>query len=101
MSQPKQTFRNWAGDPHHNPDALRSYPATLAALLAAGGALRYREGVLWPNPGVTPQRASTVWAAFADALRYLDLETFEAIVQGEKARDGTTERGCLRAANGS
>src|SRR2546425_13242043 len=59
------TFRNPInGDWHFGTQDLRRYPATLAVLLAAAGALYYREGNLWTNLGLSGPKAGLVGHAF-------------------------------------
>jgi hypothetical protein len=64
---------------------LRRYPATLTVLLAAAGAMHYREGNLWSHLDLSGPRAGLVGHAFAQALRFLGLETFEELVEEERA----------------
>jgi hypothetical protein len=64
---------------------LRRYPATLAVLLAAAGTLHYREGNLWSHLDVSGPKAVLVGRAFLMALRVLRLETFDALVEDERA----------------
>jgi hypothetical protein len=81
-----RTFKNPnGGEWRFSAPDLRQYPATLAVLLAAAGALYYREGNLWSHLGLSGPRAGLVGHAFTDALRLLGLETFEALVEDEKA----------------
>ncbi len=64
---------------------LRLYPATLAVLLATAGALKYRQGELWPAIGVVGPKAAQVGQAFMDALHLLRLETFDTLMEHERA----------------
>jgi hypothetical protein len=81
-----QTFRSSIdGELHFASRDLRRYPATLVVLLASAGALHYREGDLWSCLGLSGPKAVLVGQAFNEALRSLRLETFEALVEEERA----------------
>jgi hypothetical protein len=81
-----RTFKNpVSGDWRFSAPDLRRYPATLAVLLAAAGAIYYREGNLWSYLGLSGPRAALVGQAFSQSLRLLGLETFESLVEEERA----------------
>jgi hypothetical protein len=76
--------RTLADFSRRTPDIFRRFPAILVVYLVAEGVHRYKEGTYWPNLTV-PLIPLHAGPEFEDALRRLNLETFEHLVEDEHA----------------
>ena len=66
------------------PNIFGRFPAILVVYLVAEGVHRYKEGTYWPNLTV-PLIPLHAGPEFEDALRRLNLETFQHLVEDEHA----------------